>query len=74
MTTSGKPKLLTLVRIAIRSLNYSFQTEKNYVYWIKHYIRFHNLRHPKDMGGAEINEFLTYLAAKQCTLLYLLDR
>jgi len=30
--------------------------------WIKTYIRFHELRHPRDMGQAEVEQFLSYLA------------
>jgi integron integrase len=32
--------------------------------WIKRYILFHNKRHPKDMGRAEIQAFLTHLAVE----------
>jgi site-specific recombinase XerD len=32
------------------------------VSWITRYIRFHQLRHPHDLGAAEIEAFLTYLA------------
>ena len=33
--------------------------------WIKRYIMFHHKRHPKDMSGREIEEFLTHLAVKE---------
>ena len=58
-------KLIEQVRDAIRLKHYSYQTEKTYVYWIKRYIFFHNKRHPKDMGGKEIEAFLTDLAVNQ---------
>jgi integrase len=32
------------------------------VYWARWYIRFHQLRHPADMGGPEIHAFLSYLS------------
>ena len=40
-------------------------TEKTYVYWIKHYIFYHDKRHPKEMGKQEIEAFLTYLAVER---------
>jgi hypothetical protein len=61
MQIPRKPKLLTLVRAKIRALNYSLQTEKSYIYWIKQFIYFHHLRHPKEMGGKEVSQFLTHL-------------
>lgn len=61
-------KLLEQVRDAIRLKHYSYQTEKTYVHWIKRYIFFHNKRHPKDMGGKEIEEFLTDLAVNKVLL------
>ncbi|MEE4245857.1 MAG: integron integrase [Kangiellaceae bacterium] len=61
--SSNKPKLLEQVRRAIRAKHYSYQTEKSYLGWIRKYIHFHNLQHPKDMGKNEIGAFLTHLAA-----------
>ncbi len=58
-------KLIEQVQDAIRLKHYSYQTEKTYVHWIKRYIFFHNKRHPKDMGGKEIEAFLTDLAVNQ---------
>ena len=56
------PKLLDQVRDRIRVLHYSRSTESTYLYWIKFYIHFHGLRHPKDMGAAEVEAFLSHLA------------
>ncbi len=58
-------RLLDLVREKIRFKHYSLSTEKSYLLWIKHYILFHDKRHPKDMGKEEIEEFLTFLAVKK---------
>ncbi len=58
-------KLLEQVSDVIRLQHYSYKTEKSYVNWIKRYILFHNKRHPKEMNGKEIEEFLTYLAVKE---------
>ncbi len=58
-------KLLEQVSDVIRLKHYSYKTEKSYVNWIKRYIIFHNKRHPKEMSGKEIEEFLTHLAVEE---------
>ncbi|UCF91382.1 MAG: integron integrase [Desulfobacterales bacterium] len=58
-------KLLDRVRQRMRLKHYSIRTEQAYVSWIKRYIHFHHLRHPKDMGRAEIEAFLTDLALQR---------
>ncbi len=58
-------KLLDQVRDAIRLKHYSFRTEESYVQWIRRYILFHGKRHPLEMGGAEIEAFLTDLAVNR---------
>jgi site-specific recombinase XerD len=58
-------KLLEKVRDIIRVKHYSYKTEKSYISWIKRYILFHDKRHPREMGGKEIEEFLTYLAIEE---------
>lgn len=55
-------KLLDQVRERIRYLHYSPRTEEVYVYWIRFFIRFHKLRHPRDLGSVEIEAFLSWLA------------
>ena len=57
-----KKKLLDIVRDKIRFKHYSLSTEKTYIFWIKHYIFFHQKRHPIDLGKKEIEDFLTFLA------------
>ena len=54
--------LLDRLRDEIRVRHYSIRTEHAYCDWVKRYCHFHGLRHPKDMGAAEINQFLTHLA------------
>ncbi|MBA7576991.1 Tyrosine recombinase XerC [subsurface metagenome] len=57
-----KSKLLEQVRLVIRTKHYAYSTEKTYIDWIYRFILFHDKHHPKEMGGKEIAEFLTYLA------------
>jgi integron integrase len=59
-----EPKLLDRVRDALRVRHMSLRTEKSYVNWIRRYILFHAKKHPKEMGEAEINAFLTHLAVE----------
>ena len=65
MKPQPKIKLLDRVRHAIRLKNYSYSTEKAYVYWIRRFILFHDKRHPETMGGPEIEKFLSYLAVER---------
>jgi integron integrase len=60
-----QPKLLDCLREALRSRHYSRRTEQTYCAWVKRFIYFHNVRHPKEMSEPEINAFLTHLAIKE---------
>lgn len=55
-------KLLDQVRDACRLRHLSLRTEQAYVYWIRRYVRFHDTRHPAEMGAEEIRTFLSQLA------------
>ena len=54
-------KLLDQYGEFLRNRHYSLRTEKTYIGWVRQYILFHNKRHPREMGVAEINDFITYL-------------
>jgi Phage integrase, N-terminal SAM-like domain len=58
------PRLLDQVKQVMRVKHYALRTEECYVQWIKRYIFFHGKRHPRDMGAAELELFLTDLAVK----------
>jgi integron integrase len=58
------PRLLDQVRQVLRVRHYALTTEACYVDWITRFILFHNKRHPRDMGGAEVEQFLTDLAVR----------
>jgi len=55
-------RLLDQVRERIRYLHYSIRTEEAYVHWIRAFIFFHGRRHPGEMGGLEVEAFLSWLA------------
>lgn len=64
MTT--KPEtLLDKVRNDIRLRHYSIRTEQAYVAWIRRYVQYHNMKHPRKMGKREIKAFLSYLALER---------
>lgn len=58
----AKPRLLDQVRDKLRTLHYSYRTEQQYLFWIRRYILFHRKRHPAELGGPGVEEFLTHLA------------
>ena len=60
-----KPRLLDQVREQIRLRHYSIRTEAVYLEWVKRYIRFHKYRHPQEMGGPEVEAFLSDLAVRR---------
>lgn len=57
-------KLLDQVADALRVRHYAYRTEQTYIHWIRRYILFHDKRHPREMGAAEIEAFLTHLAVE----------
>jgi integron integrase len=59
------PRLLEQVTDRIRTRHLTYRTEKQYLAWIKRYIRFHGVRHPNSMGKAEVEAFLTFLAVER---------
>ena len=59
---NAQPKPLDQVRDRLRLKHYSLRTEESYVHWIKRCIYFHRKRHPAEMGGPEVEAFLTDLA------------
>ena len=71
-TNRGKPalqstRLLDQVRERIRYLHYSLRTEQAYLLWIRAFVRHHGLRHPRTLGGPEVESFLNALV-NQCNI------
>src|SRR4029450_4697646 len=57
-----QPRLLDQIRALLRSKHYARRTEQSYIDWVTRYIRFHQTRHPRELGPAEISPFLPHLA------------
>jgi integron integrase len=58
-------RLLDQVREQLRYLHYSIRTEEAYVHWVRAFVRFHRLRHPREMGGPEVEAFLSWLSGER---------
>lgn len=56
-------RFLDQLRTAMRARGLAYTTEKTYIHWVRAFIRFHRLRHPREMGPAEVDAFLSWLAA-----------
>lgn len=61
--TPPRPKRLEqLVREACAVRHYSRHTADAYWHWTKRFVLWSGKRHPRDMGAAEVGQFLTWLA------------
>lgn len=63
-------RLLDQLRECLRYRHYSLNTEKSYVYWVRFFVRWSArasgaMRHPRDMGAADVQAFLTMLASER---------
>ena len=57
-----QPRLLDEVRRCLWLKHNSVRTEQAYVAWIRRFILASDKRHPREMGGPEVERFLTGLA------------
>jgi hypothetical protein len=55
---SPPPRLLDQLRDTLRLKHYAYRTEEAYFHWFRRFIRFHQLRHPANMGKPETEAFL----------------
>ena len=58
----GKGALVEALRREIRLRHYSRRTEEAYVRWVVRFVRFQGMRHPRELGKAEVEGFLSWLA------------
>lgn len=56
------PRLFVAMRERIRYKHYSLRTEKAYLFWVRRFVMFHGLKHPRAMGAPEVERYLTHLA------------
>ncbi|MCC7258091.1 MAG: integron integrase [Gammaproteobacteria bacterium] len=55
-------RLFDVVREKMRTRHMAYRTEQAYLQWIRRFITYHQRRHPRGLGGPEVEQFLTYLA------------
>jgi len=66
LTPQAKPpRLIQRYRELLQTRHYARRTVKTYEQWLRRYLRFHRLRHPREMGSAEVNAFLSHLAVEE---------
>ena len=58
-------RFMDRLRAFMRSRHLAYKTEKTYCLWIRDFIRFHQMRHPEEMGNVEIDEWLGHLANRR---------
>ena len=61
----SNPRLLTVLRSKLRLGHYSQRTEQCYVGWVRRLVRFHGLRHPRDLDERDVVAFLRALVEGQ---------
>jgi len=65
VTPSTPPRLMDQVRQAARLRHLARSTERAYLSWIRRFIHFHGLTHPRLLGEREVTAFLTDLAVQR---------
>lgn len=55
-------RFLDQLRLHMRASQLAYTTEKTYLHWIRGFIRFHQRRHPLELGTPEVDEYLSWLA------------
>jgi integron integrase len=63
--SQSNPRLLPALRSKLRLGHYSQRTEQAYAGWVVRFVRFHRLRHPREMGEREVAAFLGWLAEER---------
>jgi hypothetical protein len=56
------PRLLDQLQQAALDRGYNLSQAEEHVAWARRYILFHGKRHPRDLGTAEVVQFLVHLA------------
>jgi hypothetical protein len=66
MTSPARvPGLIQRYRQELQVRHYARRTVSSYEQWLRRFLRFHRLRHPRERGEAEINAFLSNLATEE---------
>ena len=58
------PTLIERLREELRQRHYSPRTERAYEHWVRRFVRFHQRRHPRDLGAEDLRAFLDALVSR----------
>lgn len=61
MSSARAPGLIQRYREELQTRHYARRTVKTYEQWLRRFLRFHLMRHPREMGSVEANAFLSDL-------------
>jgi integron integrase len=59
------PGLIQRYREELQARRYARRTVSSYEQWLRRFLRFHGMRHPREMGSNEVNAFLSHLAVER---------
>ncbi len=59
------PGLIQRYREELQVRHYARRTMSSYEHWLRRFLRFHRMRHPREMGEVEVNAFLCHLATEK---------
>lgn len=65
LTAAPAPRLLEVVRQRIRYRHFALSTERAYLHWVRAFVRWAGMRHPRELGRAEVEAFLQHLAVQR---------
>ena len=61
----SNPRILQQLQSKMRLGHYSLRTAQAYAGWVVRFVRFHRLRHPRELGEREVAAFLIWLAEER---------
>ncbi|WP_105104446.1 integron integrase [Microbulbifer pacificus] len=62
-------RFIDQLRQHMRQNGLSYRTEQTYIHWIKRFIHFHGLKHPKNLGRSEIQSYLNHISInRRCAI------
>lgn len=63
MSSDARPQgLIQRYREELQVRHYARRTVQTDEQWLRRFLRFHGLRHPREMGSEDVNAFLSHLA------------
>lgn len=54
-------KLMDEIQQALRTQGYALKTERQYINWIRRYVKHYLPKHPRETGGDGVRKFVTHL-------------